>query len=191
MTVMAFRIFTATIISLFLNQSSLVSWARSHIKLSPRSLAALHLERALPGAPVLYEAASSKQSLKTCLVSGSVSMMSSIGFPQTCMGGLGLVQKLAVKFLKREAGLLRWAQRVVLFENSLFSVWRQSEMGGEYKMPGSSFVSLVRYSIPRHWEIGWFIFTIGTFRILKLDIMLTLCWACTGLSVKFICVSGS
>lgn len=65
-------------------------------------------------------------------------------------GGAWTCAELAVKFLKREAGLLRGAQRVVLFGNSLFSVWRQSEMGGEYKMPGSSFVSLVRYSIPRH-----------------------------------------
>lgn len=38
-----------------------------------------------------------------------------------CTEGLGLVHKLVVKFLKREAGLLWQAQKVALFGNSLIS----------------------------------------------------------------------
>lgn len=93
-------------------------------------------------------------------------------------------------FLKDEAGLLWEAWKLVLFGNSLFSVERQSEAG--WRMQGANFfVSLVKYcSLPLNREIGLFIFIITTFRILKMDIMITVCQACTSLSVTFIYDSG-
>lgn len=114
MTLMVFQIFTAVIISLFYIKALSFSCAQNCIIGDDHSWLT-------PGAVVFYEAGIAKQSWKTCLVSSSICMMSSVGFPQMCTEGLGLVHKLVVKFLKREAGLLWQAQKVALFGNSLIS----------------------------------------------------------------------